>query len=250
MSERRALRLIVEVAFLAALAAALTFADLRTYETVGVMLLGWLLVAVFEWGALRSRPHYASGLPPRWYVPRVTLPPPRPLEQFSSGYPAAEAGGDAPTWIASPAMLAEWPVADVEPAVEAPADEQTQAHDVFELELSVAVAEDAAEGDPGDVGAEPDLPDEADPEPELEPEPEPDPEPDPEAEAPPRRAPVLTIDIDGGARTARHRIDPLAEPAQKSRRFGKRPEQVTHDVLVPDGPPAGRLLPIQARGKR
>src|SRR5439155_22818316 len=54
MSERRAPRLILEVAFLAALSAALTFAKLERYEIVGVMLLGWMLVVVFEWGALRA----------------------------------------------------------------------------------------------------------------------------------------------------------------------------------------------------
>ena len=108
MSERRAPRLILEVAFLAALAAALTFAELERYAIVGVMLVGWVLVVVFEWGALRTRPHFGSGSPPRWYTPPVKLPPPRPLEQFSAGYPAAaEAPSDAPTWIASPAMLAE-----------------------------------------------------------------------------------------------------------------------------------------------
>src|ERR1051325_1539185 len=142
MSERRASRLVLEVAFLAALSAALTFADLETYEIVGVMLLGWVVVAVFEWGALRGRAHYGSGLPPRWYVPHVALPPPRPLEQFSSGYPAAGAAADAPTWIASPSMLADWPVADLEPGVESPLDEQTHVHDVFEVEGAIAVDDD------------------------------------------------------------------------------------------------------------
>src|SRR5690349_20834689 len=131
MSERRAPRLILEVAFLAALSAALTFTDLETYAIAGVMAVGWLLVVVFEWGALRARAHYGSGLPPRWYVPRTTLPPPRPLEQLSSGYPAPDATADAPTWIASPAMLAEWPVADIEPVEESPVDEQTHVHDVL-----------------------------------------------------------------------------------------------------------------------
>ena len=118
MSERRAARLIVEVAFLAALAAALTFAKLEDWLTVGAMAVGWILVSIFEWGALRARSHYRSGSPPRWYTPQVTLPPPRPLEQFSSsaGYPAAGAANDAPTWIASPAMLADWPVSDTEAA--------------------------------------------------------------------------------------------------------------------------------------
>src|SRR5262249_58041917 len=108
MRERRGPRLIVETAFLSALAAALAFAGRETYATVGVMLIGWALVALFEWGALRRRAHYGSGSPPRWYVPRVTLPPPRPPQQVSSGDPAAEPAGRAPTWVASPAVPAAW----------------------------------------------------------------------------------------------------------------------------------------------
>jgi len=233
MSERRASRLVLEVAFLAALAAALTFADLETYEIVGVMLLGWVLVAVFEWGALRARAHYGSGLPPRWYVPRVTLPPPRPLEQFSSGYPAAEAAADAPTWIASPSMLADWPVAEVEPGVESPLDEQTHVHDVLEVERTIAVTE---EDDEEVLDVDEDEEDEGDEELEAEPEPV----------QPVRRPAPRARDT---SRTARHRIDPLAAPASKSRRFGKRAEQVLHDAEVADGPPPGRLLPTQAKGE-
>jgi len=231
MSERRAPRLVLEVAFLAALAAALTFADLQAYQIVGVMLLGWVLVVVFEWGALRGRAHYGSGLPPRWYLPRVTLPPPRPLEQVSSGYPAAEAATDAPTWIASPSMLADWPVAEIEPDVDSPLDEQTHVHDVLEVELAVAVGEEAEDVDAPDVEEEQE---------ELEPEPEPQPV------AP---APRPVVRTGGSTRTARHRVDPLAPPAVKARRFGKRPEPVTHDAEVPDGPPRARLLPAQARGE-
>src|SRR5438552_14341354 len=193
MSERRAPRLFVEVAFLAALAAALTFADLQAYEIAGVMVLGWVLVAVFEWGALRARPHYGSGSPPRWYSPPVKLPPPRPLEQFSAGYPAAEAPSDAPTWIASPAMLADWPVADVDPGTEPVVDEQTHVHDVLEFERAVAVAGETTEAEPAELDEEPED-DEADVEPQ---------QPEPRRQIEPR--PVAA-----GQRTARHRIDPLA----------------------------------------
>jgi hypothetical protein len=149
MADRRAPRFALEAVFLAALAAALTFANLRPATIAGVMLLGWVFVAIFEWGALRGLAHYGSGLPPRWYVPRISLPPPRPLEQVGVGYPAAEvAGGDAPTWIASPAMLADWPVADTEPT----ADEQTHVHAVLGAELAVALAE---AGPAADVPQEP-----------------------------------------------------------------------------------------------
>ena len=78
------------------------------------MFLGWVIVAALEWAAWRGEPHYGSGLPPRYYVPRLNLPPPQPLEQVATGYPEA-ARDEAPTWIASAAlreeMLGEWPVA-------------------------------------------------------------------------------------------------------------------------------------------
>jgi hypothetical protein len=98
--------------YLIALAVALAFADLGLATTVGVMLLGWVLLAGIEWTAWRAVPHYASGLPPAWHAPHVSLPPPQPLEQL--GYPEVERD-DAATWIASAAVRAEllgaWPVA-------------------------------------------------------------------------------------------------------------------------------------------
>jgi hypothetical protein len=237
MSERRAPRLILEVAFLAALAAALTFADLERYAIVGVMLLGWLLVAIFEWGALRTRPHYGSGSPPRWYSPQVKLPPPRPLEQFSAGYPAAEAASDAPTWIASPAMLAEWPVAaDVDSAAESVVDEETHEHDVHEAELAIAVADETTHTAPPEFDEE------------LEPEDEEFEVEEPEVEPEPRRK-IEPRPVQAGERTARHRIDPLATPPAKGRRFARRSQAVTGDLDVADGPPRRRLLPAQARGE-
>src|SRR5881275_3411756 len=99
MSDRRGSRFLVEVLFL--------------LEIAGVMLVGWVVVALFEWAAWRDEPHYGSGLPPRYYVPQVSLPPAQPLEQVAAGYP--ETRDEAPTWIASAAlrneMLGEWPVA-------------------------------------------------------------------------------------------------------------------------------------------
>jgi hypothetical protein len=117
LRERRALRFVVQALFLAALAAALVVADVRPLLIAGVMLAGWLVVALYEWAATRELPHYGRGLPPRYYVPQVSLPPARPLEQLRYPYPAA-ARDDEATWIATPAMRAEalagWPV-DVEP---------------------------------------------------------------------------------------------------------------------------------------
>ncbi len=207
MAARRAPRFVLEVLFLAALAAALTFADLRAIEIVGLMLLGWALVAIFEWGALRSRSHYGSGLPPRWYVPPVSLPPPRPLEQVASGYPAPETAADAPTWIASPAMLADWPVAESD----SPVDEQTQVHDMLEVELAIAVTE-AARDDAVEAVVEAAF----------------EPEPPP-------------------ARRARHQIDPLEEPAPKARRFGRRQGVDVAYAEVPARPAGSRSLPSRSR---
>jgi hypothetical protein len=139
MADRRGSRFALEVLFLVALAVALTLAKLEPLEIAGAMLLGWVIVAGLEWAAWRDQPHFGSGLPPRYYVPRVNLPPALPLEQVSSGYPEVQRD-EAPTWIASAAlraeMLGEWPVA-------AP------------------------------------VADEPEPEPELDPEPDPEPEPEP-----------------------------------------------------------------------
>src|SRR6059058_2562984 len=113
MPDRRGSRFAFEVLFLVALAVALTLADLRPVEIAGIMLAGWVIVAALEWAAWREQPHYGSGLPPRYYIPQVNLPPAQPLEQVSVGYPGTR--DEAPTWIASAAlrseMLGEWPVA-------------------------------------------------------------------------------------------------------------------------------------------
>src|SRR3954452_14989139 len=116
MSDRRGSRFVLEVLFLLALAVALTLTNLSPLEIAAVMLVGWVIVALFEWAAWRNEPHYGSGLPPRYYVPGVNLPPAQPLEQvpsFDTGYP--EARDEAPTWIASAELradlLGDWPVA-------------------------------------------------------------------------------------------------------------------------------------------
>ena len=71
MLDRRGSRFALEVLFLAALAAG---ADGRRAPDrsmiVGVMALGWVVVALLEWAAWRDEPHYGSGLPPRYYVPQ------------------------------------------------------------------------------------------------------------------------------------------------------------------------------------
>ena len=130
MPDRRGTRFITEAAFLVALAAGVTIAELGGLEIAGIMLLGWAIVAVIEWAAWRDTPHYGHGLPPRYYIPRINLPPPQALEQVAAGYPEAHRD-EAPTWIASAELraelLGEWPVA---PAGEADTpgtpDEDTQ----------------------------------------------------------------------------------------------------------------------------
>ena len=132
MRERRALRFVVEALFLGALAAALVVADLDPLVIAGVMLLGWLVVALYEWAATRELPHYGRGLPPRYYVPQVALPPPRQLEQLRCRPARAirrASVDDQATWIASPAMraeaLADWPVdpADVTTTAPSPGED-------------------------------------------------------------------------------------------------------------------------------
>src|SRR3954453_2153479 len=165
MSDRRGSRFVLEVLFLLALAVALTLTNLSPLEIAAVMLVGWVVVALFEWAAWRDEPHYGSGLPPRYYVPQVNLPPAQPLEQVASGYP--EARDEAPTWIASAAlreeMLGDWPVAAPlpeppvsEPPVSLPPVSEPEPWAVEHVE-PVAVVE-----------------------PEVEPEPEPVPEPEPD----------------------------------------------------------------------
>jgi hypothetical protein len=122
MVDRRGSRFAFEVLFLVALAVGLTLAEVRTLVIVGVMALGWVIVAALEWAAWRGEPHFGSGLPPRYYVPRVSLPPAQPLEQVNVGYPGAQRD-EAPTWIASASLraevLGEWPSAGPEAPSEA-----------------------------------------------------------------------------------------------------------------------------------
>ncbi|HZQ81742.1 MAG TPA: hypothetical protein VFB25_07190 [Gaiellaceae bacterium] len=238
MTERRGSRFLIEVLFLLLLAGALTFAQLSALQIAGVMLLGWVIVAVLEWAAWRGEPHYGSGLPPRYYVPSVNLPPAQPLEQVAvGGYPDASRD-EAPTWIAPAAlreqMLGEWPV-------------------------SGRVAPEPEPETPEPGPAEPDVV----PELELEPEPEPEPEvayepvplppvteivpiPAPAAEPEPEPVPTPTIDVvltQSAQRVARYTFDPLAEPAPK-RRFGRGGGgDATPAVQVPARPEGVRVLP-------
>ena len=238
MPERRASRFAAEVLFLAALAVGLAFAQLRPLVIGGVMLLGWLIVALLEWAAWRDEPHYGSGLPPRYYVPQVSLPPRRPLEQVGSGYPAAEQRDEAPTWIAPPALRAEvlasgnWPVAAPQEA-----GEDTQADDTSTDETpespEVATPEVGWEGDSAGSG------DDQDPWTVS--------EPAPSASIEHVELVELVATVE---RTALHRLDPLAEPEHKRRLWRRRHEDngvVT--IEVPARPTGARVLPGRARSE-
>jgi hypothetical protein len=216
MADRRGLRLALEVAYLVALATALAFTSLSAPAIVAVMLAGWALVVASEWAAARERPHFAAGLPPRWYVPAVVLPSAQPLEQVLPAYPEPRLDEGA-TWIASAALreelLGEWPVLiEPEDTQEAPPEEW--------IVPLPAVASEV-------VGPEP--------EPEREPEPEPvlvvEPVLDTLEESPP--APV---------KLARYHVDPFAEPER--RRFGRREEAPA--LEVPARPSGVRPLPRHA----
>jgi hypothetical protein len=252
--ERRAFRFLLEALFLVALAIALAFAELRPLAILGVMALGWLLVAIGEWAVWRNEPHFGRGLPPRYHIPQVSLPPRRPLEQIGSGYPAAVQRDDAPTWIAPAALraelLADWPVAapgededtetdlDLEPELEpAPNPAPVVAEGVVSL---VEVVQDGPE--PA-VGLEPVPVVEAEPAhepvPSNGPMPAPLAESAPESELPPADADLPALSEEIAVTTARHHLDPLEEPAK--RRLWRRAADSRAAVEVPARPP--RILP-------
>jgi hypothetical protein len=212
MPERRGFRFALEVLFLAALAAALSFADLRPLAIAGFMLLGWLIVALLEWVTWRGEAHYGRGLPPRYYVPRASLPQPVALEQAWQSYPEAEHHDDAPTWVASPAfraeMLGAWPVARA----------------AVEVELEVP-EELAPEFDPVQL---------------LAPRSEP-----PEQEEPARAIkPAAELQVATAVRLERHRIDPFRELERRRRPWSRTGDDETEIATVPARPTGLRVLPL------
>jgi hypothetical protein len=217
MSDRRGSRFVLEVLFLLALAVALTLTNLSPLEIAGVMLVGWVVVALFEWAAWRDEPHYGSGLPPRYYVPQVNLPPAQPLEQVATGYP--EVRDEAPTWIASAAlreeMLGEWPVAAAAPESQVPEPPVSQPDPWTVRELPAAPLD------------------------ELDDEPEPVPVSDTENALDTPMALELVQSVQG---VARYSLDPLAEPAPR-KRFGRGAPVEVPGVEVPSRPAGLRPLP-------
>lgn len=258
MPKRRALRFALEVVFLVAVAAALTVAHLRAPIVAGVMLLGWIIAALFEWAAFLETPHFGRGLPPRYYVPDVALPPAHTVDQEEERerdeeggegeYPDSDAGEDELTWIVPPAawgeVLEDWPVLDstlvgeeteiaVPDPIEAehfvePAAEVSEAELTSELDLSGVVVPDTPVEQEEEVSVEaipvPLPPVEAD-------------EPDVAVALP--AVPVVPL-------IARHRIDPLALP-QGGRFRRRRVRDDRAEVEVPARPPTVRALPGRAK---
>ena len=227
MSDRRGSRFLLEVLFLLVLAAALTLAKLDPLEIAGAMLLGWVVVAALEWAAWRDQPHFGSGLPPRYYVPRVNLPPALPLEQVASGYPEVQRD-EAPTWIASAdlraEMLGEWPVATpvAEPELE-PVLAELDPWSIAELPVAPIDEQEVEQEDEQAVEQK------GEPEPQLE----------PEAEA----APSLEVELQrSAAGVARYSLDPLGDPAPR-RRFGRGGAPEPPALEVPARPEGVRALP-------
>jgi hypothetical protein len=126
MPRRRGRRFVLEVLFLAGVAAAASAAELKPGSVIVLMAIAWVVVALLEWTSWLDEPHYGRGLPPRYYVPQTALPPPRAVTQ-GYGYvpPRRPAPGpspdDAPTFD-EPAdewgvTLAEWPELEDETAI-------------------------------------------------------------------------------------------------------------------------------------
>jgi len=201
--DRQGSRFALEVLFLAALAAGLALAKLSALEIIGVMAIGWLVVALLEWAAWRGEPHYGSGLPPRYYVPSTSLPPPQPLEQVYAGYPDPQRE-EAPTWIASAdvraKLLGEWPVT-------APGEEDDD--DVEPVQLPPAPELARARAAPAAATPAPATP---------------------AAPPPPTPLPVLVPAHSYG--TASHQLEPFGAQ-QPRRRFGRRVVVETFAVEVP-----------------
>jgi hypothetical protein len=283
MSDRRGSRFALEVLFLSALAVGLALARLQALEIVGVMLLGWVIVAAIEWAAWRDEPHYGAGLPPRYYVPQVNLPPAQPLEQVAVGYPEARGyqaqRDEAPTWIATAAlrdeMLGGWPVAQPQ-AAEPEETEPGATDEPGEPEAEVVPVEPAAAGaaavEPAALEPKPVHPREPEPvdrwdvaslpvepistpvvaaEPEPEPEPEPVPLPDPVAEEPqPEAAPERQAEPAAAPAVLRESAGGLAryhlDPLAEPpprRRFGRGGGEELQAIEVPSRPDGQRALP-------
>jgi hypothetical protein len=208
MRERRGSRFALEVLFLLVLAGLLALAQIGPLEIGGVMLVGWLIVATLEWTAWREEAHYGSGLPPRYHVPEVDLPPPVQVEQVAAGYPEPHRD-EAATWIAPAELraevLGEWPHAAPPGSTDEP--------------------------DPWTVVSLPGTPLD-----ELE---SPDVEPEPSIDEP-------SLDVvlaESVQRIARYSLDPLADPPPARRRLRRGEPELSPALEIPARPEGVRALP-------
>ena len=231
MQRRGLRRFVLEVLFLAGVAAALTVADLRTAAVIALMAVALVVVWLFEWASWLDQPHYGRGLPPRYYVPHVALPPPRPVEQYrGGGYPVLEPD-DAPTFVASTqewaAALGEWPAVEQEDTQLVPLPPP-----IAELEETVA------EGIPVIVEDEILEDEEVEVEPVAV-----------AAAVPVRHAePVELLPLAFEPRpewTAVHHVDPLSGRGRRG--FLRRRKDDEHVIEVMDGPAPDRVLPDRYR---
>jgi hypothetical protein len=223
--DRRGLRFLLEALFLAGLAAALAVARLRSEEIVGAMALGWVLVAVLEWAAWRGGPHYGSGLPPRYYVPRLNLPPAALVQATrSSGFPTA-ARAQETVRMAAPAVrtetIGDWPLA-VSAAGEPRRGASDDSDPWLAVSLPVAPLEREAAGGETQVArpVEPEI-------------------------ILATWSTVIAARVAEGPR-AFHSLDPLAEPPRRRRGAGI---EESARVEVSARPPGERRLPSRWREK-
>jgi hypothetical protein len=255
-------RFLLEVLFLAGVAAALTYADLRPAAIIGLMAAAWVVVALLEWTAWLDEPHYGRGLPPRYYVPHVALPPPVGVDQHEPAYPVLRPAEDEPTFVASTQEwgigVADWPEVEAtgpaeDTVVHAPpslADDEGVT--MVPLPPPMPEIEETIEADVLVPDEEEDTEDEGAPMVEVievsavaavvvEPERRP-------------RAPAPPVELDMPPRvsgTALHRVDPLL--VSRRRRFFSRGGDEGPVVEVRDGPPPDRKLPsrvLEESGRR
>ena len=281
MRRRGLRRFILELVFLAGVAAAVTVAELRPAGVIAVMALAWIVVALLEWTAWLDEPHYGRGLPPRYYVPQVALPPSRAVEQGGARYSVA------PRPVARPPVRRPEPDLDDAPTFERPAAEwtaeieewpvlDTSASEETMIAIPGAVDDDAPSATdvkagivplPPVLGAEETVEhrfelEEEPPPPAAEPEHEgidplvvaaaaaaplvagtPMSAPEPSAPVPVR--PVTRAPLPAPVRVeapTQHRLDPLASSGRRRFLIFKGGgEEIT--VEVADGPPPDRALP-------
>ncbi len=259
MARRRVWRFAVEAAFLAAVAALVTVADLHPVAVIALMALAWVVVALFEWAAWLDEPHYGRGLPPRFYVPQVALPPPRPVEQPRSSYPMPSRREDEPTVVASPGDWRSapdgWPLLDSSSVGE---ETEIALPDGPPPEFPPAITHPAL-ARPETLEEEEEEVVAAEAPPELEPAPVAEP-PEPAAGREARRRVVerpaaevealssFELPEVAAVGVARHHVDPLAQVRRRGLR--RRPPRESGEIVeVPDRPPAERALPSTAPGE-